>query len=144
MFGLTSCFLLSRNKNTENEFSNVNAFLDLLKITFLAIAFLFYPKWGFWFQLKTLKMRFYCFQFLVRLRKYFHWKCFQKSNQTHFHHYFLFPVKMKTKTDKPNTPLCSRSWVSKGRRSWWVGWLKYRWKGRWKGKTVFSHVSRAQ
>ena len=69
MFGLTFCFLLSRNKNTENAFSTGNVFLDLLKITFLATAFSFYPKWGFWFQLK---MRFYYFPFLVRLEKYFH------------------------------------------------------------------------
>jgi len=44
MFGLTSCFLLSRNKNTENTFIKENVFLDLLKITFLAPAFSFYPK----------------------------------------------------------------------------------------------------
>jgi len=44
MFGLTSCFLLSRNKNTENAFSKGNIFLDLFKITFLAMAFSFYPK----------------------------------------------------------------------------------------------------
>jgi len=44
MFGLTSYYLLSRNKNTENTFSKGNVFLDLFKITLLATAFLFYPK----------------------------------------------------------------------------------------------------
>jgi len=44
MFGLTSCFLLSRNKNTENVFSKENVFLDLLKILFLVPLFSFYPK----------------------------------------------------------------------------------------------------
>jgi len=44
IFGLISCFLLSRNKNTENVFSKGNVFLDLLKITFLVTAFSFYPK----------------------------------------------------------------------------------------------------
>jgi len=44
MFGLTSCFLLSRNKNTENVFSKGNVILDLLKTTFLATVFSFYPK----------------------------------------------------------------------------------------------------
>ena len=39
MFSLTSCFLLSRNKNTENAFSKGNIFLDLLKIAFIATAF---------------------------------------------------------------------------------------------------------
>jgi len=102
MFGFTSCFLLSRNKNTENAFSKENVFLDFLKITLFVIAFLFYPKWDFWFQLKT---RFYCFQFLVRLRKYFHWKCLQKSNQTHFHHHFLFPMRMKTENNQIKQPL---------------------------------------
>jgi len=100
MFGLTSCFLLSRNKNTENAFSKENVFLGLLQITFVVTAFSFYQKWDSWFQLKTLKMRFYCFQFLVRLGKYFHWKWKQKSNQTHFHHHFLFLVKMKTENNQ--------------------------------------------
>jgi len=36
--------LLSKNKNTENAFSKGNVFLDLLKSTFLATAFSFYPK----------------------------------------------------------------------------------------------------
>jgi len=44
MFDLTSHFLLSRNKNTENAFSKENVFLDLLKITFFATTFSFYPK----------------------------------------------------------------------------------------------------
>jgi len=44
MFSLTFYFLFSRNKNTENVFSKENLFLDLLKITFLVTAFLFYPK----------------------------------------------------------------------------------------------------
>jgi len=44
MFDLTSCFLFSRNKNTENAFSKGNVFLNLLKITFLAIAFSFDRK----------------------------------------------------------------------------------------------------
>jgi len=44
MFGLIFCFLLSRNKNTENVFSKGNVFLDLLKITFIATVFSFYPK----------------------------------------------------------------------------------------------------
>jgi len=44
MFGLTSCFLFSRNKNTKNAFSKGNVLLVLFKITFLAAAFLFYPK----------------------------------------------------------------------------------------------------
>ena len=47
MFGLISCFLLSRNKNTENAFSKGNVFLDLLKITFFVTAFSFYPKMRF-------------------------------------------------------------------------------------------------
>ena len=80
-------------------------FLDLLKITFIVTSILFYPKWGFYFQPKTLKTRIYCFHFLLVFYFHFHWKCFQKSNQTHFHHHFLFLVKMKTKTIKPNTPL---------------------------------------
>jgi len=100
MFGLTSCFLLSRNKNIENAFLKGNVFLDLVKITLVVTAFSFYPKWDSWFQLKIVKTRFYSFQFLVRLGKYFHWKCFQKSNQTHFHHHFLFPVKMKTENNQ--------------------------------------------
>jgi len=66
------------------------------------LTFSFYPKWGFWFQLKT---RFYYFQFLVHLRKYFHWKWKQKSNQTYFHHHFLFSVKMKTKNSQTKYPL---------------------------------------
>ena len=42
MFGLTSSFLFSRNKNTENVFSKKeNVFLDLLKITSLALCFHF-------------------------------------------------------------------------------------------------------
>ena len=41
MFGLTYCFLLSRNKNIENAFLKGNVFLDLLKITFLDTAFSF-------------------------------------------------------------------------------------------------------
>jgi len=41
MFGLTSCFLLSRNKNTENMFSKENVFLDLLKIHSLSVRFHF-------------------------------------------------------------------------------------------------------
>jgi len=44
MFGLTSYFLLSRNKNIENSFSKGNVFLYLFKITFLATAFSFNPK----------------------------------------------------------------------------------------------------
>jgi len=44
MFDLTYYFLLSRNKNIENVFLKGNVFLDLLKITFLVIAFSFYPK----------------------------------------------------------------------------------------------------
>ena len=72
-------------------------FLDFLKITFLPTGFLFYPKWGLCFQLKT---RFYCFHFLVVSCIHFHWKCFQKSNQTHFHHHFLFSMKMKTKNNQ--------------------------------------------
>jgi len=80
-------------------------FLELLKITFLTTAFSFYPKWGSCFQLKILKMRFYCFYFLVRLEKYFHWKCFQKSNQMHFHHHFLISVKMKTGNNQTKHPL---------------------------------------
>jgi len=107
--GLTSCFLFSRNKNTENAFSKENIFLDLLKITFIVNAFSFYPKWDSWFQLKT---RFNCFQFLVRFRKYFHWKWKEKSNQTHFHHHFLFPVKMKIENNQTkhllSQPLSSR------------------------------------
>jgi len=44
MFDLTSCFPLSRNKNTKNVFSKGKVFLDFLKITFLATTFSFYPK----------------------------------------------------------------------------------------------------
>jgi len=44
MFDLTSWFLLSINKNTENVFSKGSVFLDLLKIAFLATVFSFYPK----------------------------------------------------------------------------------------------------
>jgi len=46
MFGLTTCFLFSRNKNTENAFSKENVFLDLLKITFLPRIFIL-PKMRF-------------------------------------------------------------------------------------------------
>ena len=53
MFYLTYYFLLSRNKNTENVFSNENVFLDL-------------------FKLVSTEKKFYCFQFVVRLEKYFH------------------------------------------------------------------------
>ena len=102
MFGLTFCFLLSRNKNTKNMFSNENIFLDLLKITFLVTTFSFYPKWGSWFKLKT---RFYCFQFFVRFGKYFQWKWKHKSNQTHFHRHFSFLVKMKTENNQTKHPL---------------------------------------
>jgi len=42
MFGLTSYFLLSRNKNIENAFLKGNVFLDLFKITFFVTAFSFY------------------------------------------------------------------------------------------------------
>jgi len=44
MFGLTSYFLLSKNKNNENVFSKENVFLDLLKITFFATALSLYSK----------------------------------------------------------------------------------------------------
>jgi len=44
MFGLTSYFLLSKNKNTEKAFSKENLFLDLFIIIFLATTFSFYPK----------------------------------------------------------------------------------------------------
>ena len=80
-------------------------FLGLLKIKFFVIAFSFYPKWDFCFQLKMLKMRLSCFHFLLRLEKYFHWKYFQKSYQTHFHHHFLFSVKMKTRNNQTKHPL---------------------------------------
>ena len=79
-------------------------FLNLLKITFIATAISFYPKWGFCFQLKTLKMIFYYFHFLIVSYFYFHWKCFQKSNQIHFHHHFLFSVKMKTENNQTKHP----------------------------------------
>jgi len=76
-------------------------FLDLLKITFIA-TISFYPKWDFFSQLKT---RIYYFHFLVVFCFYFHWKCFQKSNQTHFHHRFLFSVKMKIENNQTKHPL---------------------------------------
>jgi len=81
-----------------------NVFLDLLKIIFLFIAFLFYSKWGSWFQLKT---RFYCFRLLIRLKKYFQRKYFQQFNQTHFHHHIVFLVKIKIKNNqiKPSSLL---------------------------------------
>jgi len=41
MFSLTSCFLLSRNKNTENVFSKGNVFLDFLKLNSLPPCFHF-------------------------------------------------------------------------------------------------------
>ena len=57
MFSLTSCFLFSWNKNTENlwyiDFLSF-VFLDLLKITFIVTTISFYPKWDFCSQLKTL------------------------------------------------------------------------------------------
>jgi len=77
-------------------------FLDLLKITFIATAISFYPKWGFCSQLKT---RIYCFHFLVVSCFHFHWNFFQKSNQTHFHYRFLFSVKMKTENNQTKHPL---------------------------------------
>jgi len=74
-------------------------FLDLLKITFIVTIISFYPKWCFCSQLKTLKTKIYCFHFLVVSCFHFHWKCFRKSNQTYFHHRFLFSVKMKTENN---------------------------------------------
>ena len=44
MFSLISCFLSSRNKNTENEFLKENIFFNLFKIIFFATVFSFYPK----------------------------------------------------------------------------------------------------
>jgi len=136
MFGLTFCFLLSRNKNTENAFSKGNVFLDLLKITFLATAFSFYPKLGSWFQLKT---RFYYFQFLVRLKKYFHWKCFQTSNQMHFHHHFLFPVKIKTKNSQTKDPFSySKSIYAKWKTMTMKGGITIQdlWRWHWFNRMV--------
>ena len=73
MFGLTSCFLLSRNKNTENMFSKENVFLDLLKIHSLSVRFHFtqneipdlnskHWKWdfiffSFWFIWKNISLK---------------------------------------------------------------------------------------
>jgi len=79
-------------------------FLDLFKITFIVTAISFYPKWGFYSQLKTLKTRIYfsfssCFLFSFSL------KCFQKFNQTHFYYRFLFSVKMKTENNQTKHPL---------------------------------------
>ena len=78
-----------------------------LKLQSLLSYFHFTPKWGSCFQLKTLKMRFYCFHFLVVSCFHFYWKCFQKSNQTHFHHHFLFSVKIKTENSQTKHPLLS-------------------------------------
>jgi len=75
-------------------------FLNLLKITFIVTTISFYPKWDLCFQLKVLKTRFYCFHFLIVSCFHFHWKYFQISNQTHFHHHFLFSVKIKTKNNQ--------------------------------------------
>ena len=102
MFGLTSCFLLSRNKNTENAFSKENLFLDLLKITFWHRVLILPKKWGSWFKLKT---RFYYFESLIRFGKYFQWEWKQKSNQTYSHHHFLFSMRMKTENIQTKYPL---------------------------------------
>ena len=80
-------------------------FLDLLKITFIVTTISFYPKWGFCSQLKTLKTKIYYFHFLFVSCFHFHSKCFQKSNQTHFHHHFLFSMKMKTENSQTKHPL---------------------------------------
>ena len=76
-------------------------FLYLLKITFIVTVISFYLRWGFCSQLKT---RIYYFHFLVISCFHFHYKCFQKSNQTHFHHRFLFLVKMKTENNQTKHP----------------------------------------
>ena len=75
-------------------------FLDLFKITLIVTTISFYPKWSLYSQLKTLKTKIYYFYFLIVSCFYFHWKCFQKSNQTHFHHRFLFTMKMKTENNQ--------------------------------------------
>ena len=92
-----------------------------LKLQSLLSYFHFTPKWGSCFQLKTLKMRFYCFHFLVVSCFHFYWKCFQKSNQTHFHHHFLFSVKMKTENNQTKHPI--GYYVFVGRVSSNVYWL---------------------
>jgi len=62
---MTSYFLLSRNKNTENIFLKENIFLDLLKITFLVIL----RRVRF---LVSTENEILLFPVFVCLRKYFH------------------------------------------------------------------------
>jgi len=86
-------------------------FLGLLKIS---TKFLFHSNP--YFQLKTLKTRFYYFYFLVVFCFYFYWKYFQIFNQTHFYHHFLFSVKIKTENNKTKHHLkFLNSWILRKR-----------------------------
>ena len=86
MFGFTSYFLFLKNKNIDNAFSRENIFLNLFKITFIAISLIFILSK----MKKTLKMIFYYFQFLVHLRKYFHENIFKNLTKHIFITIFYF------------------------------------------------------
>ena len=68
-------------------------FLDLFKIIFIVTVILFYPKWGFCSQLKTLKTRMYCFHFLVVSCFHFHENVFRNLTKHIFITIFCFQWK---------------------------------------------------
>ena len=105
MFGLTSCFLLSRNKNIEMRFQKEMYFYICLKLHSLPPRFHFIQNEVPSFNWKHWKRDFIIFSFWFVWENIFTENVFKNPTKHISITIFYFQWKWKQKTAKPNTPL---------------------------------------